>query len=89
LGIASNRYPTATGIILAQTVLICIARGLLHYYTSNSSSAGFQVPTAVVMNSSTFWDLRPCGLSKINGNFGGKCRLHLRGSKNKPNKKPA
>jgi hypothetical protein len=40
---------------------------------------GFEVLTAVVMNSSIFWDITPCSPLKVNRRFGGTCRLHLQG----------
>jgi hypothetical protein len=40
---------------------------------------GFEVPTAVVMKSSIFWDITPCSPLKVNWCFGGTCRLHLQG----------
>jgi hypothetical protein len=40
---------------------------------------GFEVLRAVVMKSSIFWDIAPCGLLKIKRHFGGTYRLHLRG----------
>jgi hypothetical protein len=40
---------------------------------------GFEVITAVVMKSSVFWDITPCGPLKVNRHFGGTFRLHLHG----------
>jgi hypothetical protein len=40
---------------------------------------GFAVLTAVVMNSSIFWDITPCRLLKVNRHFRGTCHLHLQG----------
>jgi hypothetical protein len=40
---------------------------------------GSEVPTAVVMISSIFWDITPCSPSKVSRRFGGTCRLHLQG----------
>jgi hypothetical protein len=31
------------------------------------------------MKSSDFWDTTPCRPLKVNGHFGGTCRLHLHG----------
>jgi hypothetical protein len=53
------------------------------------SETGLQVPTAVVMKSTIFWDITPCSPLKVNRHFGGKYRLNLQGRKNKPSKKPA
>jgi hypothetical protein len=39
----------------------------------------FEVLKAVVMKSPIFWDIRPCGPSKVNRRFGGTYRLHLQG----------
>jgi hypothetical protein len=40
------------------------------------------------MKSSIFWDVTPCSPLKANLRFGGKYRLHLQDSNNKPRKKP-
>jgi hypothetical protein len=50
---------------------------------------GFAVLTAVVMKSTIFWDITPCGPLKGIRRFGGTYRLHLQGRKNKLSKKPA
>jgi hypothetical protein len=42
---------------------------------------GFEVLTAVFMKSSTFWDVTPCSLLKVNWCFGRICCLHLQGRK--------
>jgi hypothetical protein len=42
---------------------------------------GFEVLTAVVMKSTTFWNITQCTLFKVNRSFGGTCRLHLHGRK--------
>jgi hypothetical protein len=42
---------------------------------------GFEVFTEVVMKSSIFWDITSCSPLKVNGSFGGTCRLHLQGRK--------
>jgi hypothetical protein len=39
----------------------------------------FEVVTAVVMESSTFWDITPCSPLKVNRRFREICRLHLQG----------
>jgi hypothetical protein len=41
---------------------------------------GFQVLAAVVMNSTTFWDITPYSPLKVNGHFGGIYRLHPEGN---------
>jgi hypothetical protein len=46
---------------------------------------GFEVLTAVVMNSSVFWDIMPCSPLKVNRRFGEHITYILR-SKNKPGK---
>jgi hypothetical protein len=38
---------------------------------------GFEVLTAVVMKSTTFWDITPCNPLKVNPRFGRTYRLHL------------
>jgi hypothetical protein len=38
-------------------------------------SVGFEVPTAVVMKSSIFWDITLCGPLKVNRRFGGTYSL--------------
>jgi hypothetical protein len=48
----------------------------------------FEVLTAVIMNSSIFWEITPCSLLKCNRSFVGTYRLPLQGSKNKPSKIP-
>jgi hypothetical protein len=39
--------------------------------------SGSEVLPLVVMNISIFRDATPCSPSKINGRFGGRCRVHL------------
>jgi hypothetical protein len=43
---------------------------------------GFEVFTAVVMESIIFWDVTPCSLLSFNRRFGGTYRLHLQGRRN-------
>jgi hypothetical protein len=40
---------------------------------------GFGILTAVVLNSSIFWDITTCSPVKVNWLFRGTCRLHLQG----------
>jgi hypothetical protein len=40
---------------------------------------GFEVLTMVVMKSTVFWDITPCGPLKFNRRFRGTCRLHFQG----------
>jgi hypothetical protein len=40
---------------------------------------GFEVLTAVVLKSSTFWDITSCSPLKVNRHFGGPCLFHLQG----------
>jgi hypothetical protein len=40
---------------------------------------GFEVPTAVVMKSSIYWDVTPCSPLKVNRRFGETYSLHLQG----------
>jgi hypothetical protein len=44
-------------------------------------NVGFEVITAVVIKSSSFWDITPCSPLKVNRHFGGTCRLHLQGGR--------
>jgi hypothetical protein len=43
---------------------------------------GFEVFTAVVMNSINFWDIMPCSSLSVNRRFGGTYRLHFQGRSN-------
>jgi hypothetical protein len=43
------------------------------------NSIGFEVLTAVVVESSIFWDITPCSQLKVNQRFGRTYRLHLQG----------
>jgi hypothetical protein len=45
-----------------------------------------EVLTGVVMNSSIFWYITPSNPLKVNGRFGGTCRLNLHG-RSKSNEK--
>jgi hypothetical protein len=40
---------------------------------------GYEVPMAVVMKSSIFWDIMPHTPFKVNRRFRGTCRLHFQG----------
>jgi hypothetical protein len=44
-------------------------------------SEGFEVLTAVIMQSSVFWDITPCNPLKVNRCFGGISRLKAGGNK--------
>jgi hypothetical protein len=44
---------------------------------ARDTHVGLEVFTAVVMNSSIFWDITLCSLLIANQRFGGICRLHL------------
>jgi hypothetical protein len=46
-----------------------------------SGLVGFEVPTAVVMKSTIFWDITPCSPLSFNRHFGEIYRLHLQGQK--------
>jgi hypothetical protein len=46
---------------------------------NNQKTVAFQIPTAVAVKSSVFWDIPSCGLVKVNRHFGGTYRLHLQG----------
>jgi hypothetical protein len=48
-------------------------------YTVICYCVGFDVLTAVLTESSVFWDRTQCSLLKANRRFGGSCRLHLQG----------
>jgi hypothetical protein len=59
---------------------------LIHYPVDNIPpdpfvitliNVGLEVLKAVVMKNSIFWDVKLCGPLKVNGSFGGTCRLHL------------
>jgi hypothetical protein len=41
------------------------------------NSVGFEDLTAAVMMSTTFWDIMPCSLLKVNRLFGATYRIHL------------
>jgi hypothetical protein len=43
----------------------------------NNVYVGSEVLTAVVMNSTVFWDITPCSPLKVNQRFGGTYHLHL------------
>jgi hypothetical protein len=43
------------------------------------SYTGFEILTAVITNSSIFWDITPCRPMKVKIGFGGTYRLHLQG----------
>jgi hypothetical protein len=45
----------------------------------NFRLTGFEVLTAVAMNTSFFWNIMPCSQVKVNRRFGGIRRLHLQG----------
>jgi hypothetical protein len=49
-----------------------------------SMTVGFEVPAAVDMKSSVFWDITSCSQLKGNRLFGGTCPLPSSGTKNKP-----
>jgi hypothetical protein len=42
---------------------------------------GFEVLLALVMKSTTFWDIAQCSPLKVNRRFGGTYRLHLQDQK--------
>jgi hypothetical protein len=46
-------------------------------------TVGLEVLTAVVMKSTTFWDIMPCSPLSVNRHFGGTYRLYLQGRKNR------
>jgi hypothetical protein len=45
-----------------------------------TENVGFEVFMAVVMKSSIFWHIMPCGPLKFNRRFEGTCHLHLQGA---------
>jgi hypothetical protein len=57
------------------------------YRSSNKNEVGIkhvklaalEVLTAVVMKTSTFWDITPCNPLKVNRRFGETCHVHLQG----------
>jgi hypothetical protein len=44
-------------------------------------TVGFEVLTAVVIKSTTFWDIAPCNQLKVSLCFGGIYHLHLQGQR--------
>jgi hypothetical protein len=52
-------------------------------FQHNIRRIGFEILTELVMMSSAFWDMRvtPCSQLKVNGCFGGTCRLHIQRSR--------
>jgi hypothetical protein len=44
---------------------------------TTNAFVGFKVLTAVVMNSTIFWDITPCSSLSLNRRFGGTYCLHL------------
>jgi hypothetical protein len=56
-----------------------ILENILNHTLQNSQKLRFEVLTAVVMNSSIFWDVMLCSWLKVSRRFGGIYRLHLRG----------
>jgi hypothetical protein len=53
------------------------------YLSSKSNQVGFEVFTAVVMNSIIFWDMTPCSPLSCTRRFRGTYRLHLQSQRNK------
>jgi hypothetical protein len=45
----------------------------------NCKNFGFEILTAVTLESSIFWDITPCSPAKVNRRFGGICHLHFQG----------
>jgi hypothetical protein len=56
-----------------------------HQFKMAKRVVGFEVFTAVVMNSIIFWDMTPCSPLSFNRRFGRKYRFHLQGRRNKFN----
>jgi hypothetical protein len=54
---------------------------LLSSSSSSSVLSGYEVLTAVIMDSTIFWDITPFSSMNVNRSFGGTCRLHLEGRK--------
>jgi hypothetical protein len=52
-----------------------------HAFLLAKKCVGFEVLTAVVMNSTIFWDIMPCSPLSVNRRFGGTYYLHLQGRK--------
>jgi hypothetical protein len=63
-----------TGTMFRSTVL----------HVKKLGCVGFEALTAVVRNSSVFWDITACDPLKVNRHFGGTCRHHLQGRKVSP-----
>jgi hypothetical protein len=62
--------------------------GIPAVLNNKNMSVGFAVLTAVVMNSTIFWDITWCNPLKVNRRFGGKISPSSSGS-NKTSKRPA
>jgi hypothetical protein len=61
-----------------------VSSGSLHpvqLHTKPFHLIRFEVLIAVVMKVSIFWDITPCSPLKVNGRFGGTCRLHIQGQR--------
>jgi hypothetical protein len=67
-------------VIRCNHLIVCTHEGKNSYHHLNC--VGFEVFTAVVMNSIIFWDMTPCSLLSCNRCFGGTYRLHLQGRRN-------
>jgi hypothetical protein len=52
-----------------------------YYRTESFHCVEIEVLTAMVTNSSIFWDIKPCSSLKANRCFEGACYLHLQGQK--------
>jgi hypothetical protein len=50
-------------------------------YIQFLNCVGFEALTAVVMESTIFWDIMSCTPLKVNLRFGGTYRLHYQGPK--------
>jgi hypothetical protein len=49
------------------------------FQNPNFDYVGHEVLTAVIMNSSVFWNMTAYSSMRVNTRFGGTCRLHLQG----------
>jgi hypothetical protein len=63
--------PGCRGDMALQYVMCCMC-----LLSNCPVSVGFVILTAVVMKSSVFWDIAPCGPFRVIPRFGGTCPFH-------------
>jgi hypothetical protein len=64
---------------LSDTYYFVIHKSSIHSTPNNLNFVRFDVITAVVTESTIFWDTTPCSPLKVIRRFGGTYRLHLQG----------